>query len=68
MVIRLSVRTRVDLEALEAGLSLLLIRITANVRILTSSGWSHSRVGILDTAIRSRSSPAAFGPGPPLIS
>ena len=49
MVIRLSVRTRVDLEALEAGLSLLLIRITANVRILTSSGWSHSRVGILDT-------------------
>jgi len=48
MVIRLSVRTRVDLEALEAGLSLLLIRITANVRILTPSGWSHSRVGILD--------------------
>jgi hypothetical protein len=37
MVIRLSVRTRVDLEALEAGLSLLLIRITANVRILTTN-------------------------------
>ncbi len=49
MVIRLSVRTRVDLEALEAGLSLLLIRITANVRFLTPSGWSHPRVGILDT-------------------
>lgn len=49
MVIRLSVRTRVDLEAVEARLSLLLIRITANVRILTPSGWSHPRVGILDT-------------------
>ena len=49
MIIRLSVRTRIDLEALEAGLSLRLIRITANVRILTPPGWSHSRVGILDT-------------------
>jgi hypothetical protein len=49
MIIRLSIRTRVDLEALEAGLSLLLIRITANVRILTPSGWSQPRVGILDT-------------------
>ncbi len=49
MIIRLSVRTRIDLEALEAGLSLLLIRITANVRIFTPLGWSHSLVGILDT-------------------
>jgi hypothetical protein len=49
MVIRLSVRTRVDLETIEAGVSLLLIRITANVRIPTPSGWSHPRVGILDT-------------------
>ncbi len=49
MIIRLSVRTRIDLEAIEAGLTLLLARITANVRILTPSGWSRSRVGILDT-------------------
>lgn len=49
MIIGLSVRTRVDLEALEAGVSLLLTRITANVRIRTPSGWSHPRIGILDT-------------------
>ncbi len=49
MVIRLSVRTRIDLQALEAGLTLHLIRITANVRILTPAGWSPARVGILDT-------------------
>lgn len=49
MIIRLSVRTRVDLESLEAGLSLLLIRITANVRILAPTGWSRAWVDILDT-------------------
>lgn len=49
MVIRLSIRSRVDLDALEAGVALHLIRITAAVCILTPAGWSPAREGILDT-------------------
>jgi len=49
MVIRLSVRTLVDLDALEVGAALHLIRITAAVSILTPAGWSPAREGILDT-------------------
>lgn len=49
MVIRLLVRAHLDLEALEAGVALHLIRITAAVSILTPSGWSLPREGIIDT-------------------
>jgi hypothetical protein len=42
MVIRLSVRTLVDPDALEVGVALHLIRITAAVSILTPAGWSPS--------------------------
>lgn len=49
MVIRLLVRAHLDLEALEAGVALRLIRITAAVSILTPSGWSPPREGIIDT-------------------
>lgn len=49
MLIRLSVRTRLNLDALEAGVALRLIRITAAVSILTPSGWSLPREGIIDT-------------------
>jgi len=49
MVIRLLVRTHLDLDALEAGVALLLIRITAAVSILTPSGWSLPREAIIDT-------------------
>jgi len=49
MVIQLLVRSLVDLDALEAGVALHLIRITAAVSILTPAGWSPAREGILDS-------------------
>ena len=49
MLIRLLVRTRLDLDTLEAGVALRLFRITAAVSILTPSGWSLAREGIIDT-------------------
>lgn len=49
MLIRLLVRTRLDLDAIEAGVALRLFRITAAVSILTPSGWSLPREGIIDT-------------------
>lgn len=49
MVIQLSVRTSIDLEALEAGVAVHLIRVTASIRLMTSTGWSHPCQAILDT-------------------
>ena len=49
MVIRLSVRKLVDLDALQAGISLPLLRIVTTVRLLTSAGPSGPREAIIDT-------------------
>ncbi len=49
MVIRLSVRRKVDLKAFESGINLLLHRIMADVRILTPSGWAPPVDGVIDT-------------------
>jgi hypothetical protein len=49
VVIRLSVRRKVDLKAFESGITLLLYRIMADVRILTPTGWSAPVGGLIDT-------------------
>ena len=49
MVIRLSVRRWLDLDAFADGITLPLLRIMTTVRILTTAGWSHPRHGIIDT-------------------
>ncbi len=49
MVIRLSVRRRLDLEALEGGITLQLFRIMASARLATPTGWSRVQHGVVDT-------------------
>ena len=49
MVVRLAVRKLVDLDALQAGITLPLIRIVATVRLITPAGPSGPREGIVDT-------------------